>query len=129
MSPGGTWAWAIKGGSSYKSYARDLLVDAKGNSYLAFNFDSVFKFGSLSLLGQLYDFGLIKVDPSGKPLWAIRAGGPEDDVPREMRLDGKGNLYVGGQCQDYAKFGSTPTLRGTPYNIFDMCVAKLKVSQ
>ncbi len=128
LTPAGNWSWAMTGGGKYPVSAMELLVDAKGNSYILTQFDSVVTFGGISTLGFVKDGMLAKVDSMGKVLWAAKMGGPGNDVLTDIASDGKKHIYVGGACQDWATFGDTPPLSVSPYNVWDVCVAKLQVA-
>lgn len=84
-------------------------------------------FGGKNTLGMAQDGLLIKVDSSGNTAWVLSAGGPGSDQLMDAASDGKGNLLLAGNCQDWATFGSH-TLKVSPYNVDDMCVAKLRVA-
>ncbi len=128
MDPTGKWIWAIRGGGTYTISTMGLEVDAKGNSYLPTFFESVATFGKLSVLGMARDWLVVKVDPSGKPLWGATAGGPGWDAPSSVKLDGKKHLYLTGNCSDWAQFGKTSHLAVKPHTALDGCVAKLQVA-
>jgi hypothetical protein len=55
-------------------------------------------------------------------------GGPGDDVVTDIASDGKKHIYVAGACQDWATFGDTSPLSVSPYNVWDVCVAKLQIA-
>jgi len=123
----GKWVWGTTGGGKYTTLAQDLAVDSNGNSFLLFKFTSVVSFGGKTVLGQGDDALIAKVDTSGKTQWAARAGGPGDETLDDLIHDGNKHLYISGKCMDWSTFG-THSLSVTPYNVADMCTAKMQVA-
>jgi uncharacterized delta-60 repeat protein len=90
-SASGLFQWA-------KRYAGDaggfdgvcgLEIDGSGNIYVGGTSDS---------LGALYDYFLIKYDPSGELMWTKRYNGPgnDGDMAQAMIMDRDENLYIAG---------------------------------
>ena len=112
-----------------QSEASALASDAAGNTYVVGNFRSEITLGNttLSSLGSR-DIVVAKRAPSGQYLWAVRAGGTEDDRSHGIAVDGSGNVYITGEYYSFtAGFGSTSLTGGvansfTEANVF---VAKL----
>lgn len=88
--------------------AAKTVVDATGNTYVVGSFTGTARFDALTLTsaGQ-GDVFLAKLDGAGNYLWAVGAGGPEDDEGTGLALDGQGRLYVTGSFKRTAAFGST----------------------
>lgn len=91
--------------------ASAVAVDGWGN---------VFVTGWSQGSGIRYDYATVKYDSGGNQLWAMRYDGPAggDDIPNDMVLDNRGDVYVTGQSvgngteADYAtvKYGTDGTL-------------------
>ena len=76
--------------------------------------------------GNVKDLFLAYYDKAGIPQWALSAGGPGDDRAYAMEIVGKTATII-GRCMDWARFGKT-TLNVTPYNYFDIFVARLQIA-
>jgi len=99
----GTRLWVARydGPDQRSDLARALAVDGAGNVYVT---------GMGSRLDTSYDVFTLKYDPDGNELWAVwydGEGEPLSDMPRDLAVDGSGNVYVTGQSlmewpgQDY----------------------------
>ncbi|GAA4042929.1 hypothetical protein GCM10022409_31090 [Hymenobacter glaciei] len=112
-----------------ESEASALASDAAGNTYVVGNFRSEITLGTTTLrsLGDR-DIVVAKRAPDGHYLWAVRAGGTENDRSHGIAVDGSGNVYITGEYHSFtAGFGSTNLTGGvansfTEANVF---VAKL----
>lgn len=113
-----------------QSEASALASDAAGNTYVVGNFRSEITLGNttLSSLGDR-DIVVAKRAPDGHYLWAVRAGGTEDDRSHGIAVDGSGNVYITGEYYSFtAGFGSTSLITGGVANSFteaNVFVAKL----
>ena len=77
-----------EGFEDYRDEGTDGLgVDAAGNIYVAGKFRRSATFGATTLVsaGGL-DIFVLKLDPAGKPLWAVSAGGPGDDDAEDLAV-------------------------------------------
>lgn len=116
-----TWDWAKKSTGIVSGYlaqdiAYDIATDSLGNTYTTGCFQS----GSL-VLGAFtlpntnpsyYDIFLAKYDSNGNTLWAISAGGSNDDKGHGVAVARSGNVYITGEIgSSSVTFGST-TLSG-----------------
>ncbi len=120
-----TWLWARGGGGPQIDATRSIATDIEGNSYVTGYFSETATFGytSLTAEGDPYDIFVLKLDPSGNWLWAVRAGGTNYDLGKSVAADGSGNCYVAGNFLDTAYFGShSLTYSGVNDDVF---VAKL----
>ncbi len=83
-----------------------IAVDAAGNVYAAGYFAGVALFGSTLLTSAGgTDWWVARLDAAGAVAWAVRGGGPGDDRPYGLALDGQGHVFVGGEAQGQATFG------------------------
>lgn len=112
-----------RGGGPNQDEALDIATDASGNSYVTGYFSSTITFpGGISLSSSgLSDIFVLKANPNGQILWAVKAGGTADERGTSIAVDGSGNVYVTGHFQGTANFGvSSVTSNGSK----DMFVAK-----
>ena len=85
-------------GGSFAGFANiGMATDYSGNTYLAGTFMSWANFDGISLLGG-EDIYISKIDTDGNWVWAINAGGSEQDAiyGRGLALDNNGGLYITG---------------------------------
>jgi hypothetical protein len=139
----GNFVWVKQiGGSSFEG-ASAIALDGLGNIYTAGNFRDTTDFdpgpGSYTLAsaygtGTLYagtgDIFISKLDASGNFVWAKKMGGISDDYPRDMVLDGSGNIYIAGSFKGTADFDPGPgtsTLTTSIYE-YNMFISKLDAS-
>ena len=111
--PTGTPLWATRLGGTNSETVGNLAVDnATGNVYLAGSFS-----GSLTVAGTTLtsaganDMMLAMLNASGVPQWAMRAGGPADDIGAAVALDNNGFVWLGGSFQ------GTATVTGASSNL------------
>lgn len=110
-------------------YGTGIALDGAGNAYLSGYFYGTAIFGSQSLVASGgesdADIFVAKLDPDGNWLWAVTAGGTEDDAGFRIAVDGSGYACLVGMFKNTATFGSqTLTASGD----FDVFVAKLDSS-
>lgn len=112
LSPSGSWLWAVKSGGSsndWGDYGYGVAVDNAGNVYVTGVFYQSAYFGSTHLYSSgSFDNELFvaKLDSNGNWLWAIRAGGSNNDCGYDIGLDSWGNVYLTGYFEGLASFGS-----------------------
>ncbi len=83
------WAENYNGFSDGNDVANSLALDNQGNIYVGGTSDSI---------PALYDYLVIKYNPSGDKIWEKRYNGPANDGDRAkaMILDDGGNAYITG---------------------------------
>jgi hypothetical protein len=122
----GAWpppkAWAKSLGGTGNEVVFDAVMDKSGNLFLTGMFSETWSLdtGNLSASGKSDAF-VLKLDTDGKVLWAAAAGGPERDAAYALSVSSSGNVYITGDYQGTAKFGTT-SLTAKKTDIF---VAKL----
>jgi len=118
ISSTGKWLWANHVAGPGIDYANDVVVDPKGNSYITGYFGGDCSFGvtTLTAFGK-YDLFVAKLDTTGKWLWVKKSGTSSTVQGRDLALDGKGNLIVGGDFQGNVSFDKTK-LSSTSTDIF-----------
>lgn len=108
-----------------------IATDRLGNVVYAGSFQSQIRItGTLTLnaVGQR-DGYLVKEDPAGTVLWAVKMGTAGDDEARSVVTDDSGNIYVTGQVDGARQvvFDSWPAIPstgpGVPSNQQDIFVA------
>jgi hypothetical protein len=102
----GNWFWAVRAGSADPSYSNCIALDGSDNAYLTGFFCNSIAFGNYTLTssGQ-YDVFAAKLDPTGNWLWAVRAGGSNEDNGYGIAVDSTGNAYLTGYFYGMAYFG------------------------
>ncbi len=83
------WSKRYNGPSSKNDNALSISVDFAGN---------VFVTGGSQQQGKGYDYLTVKYNSAGTQQWAARYDGPAylDDIAKELKLDGAGNVYITG---------------------------------
>lgn len=94
------------GGLDYDQ-ANDIAVDNDGNIIITGSFQGNATFGTFQLNSIGFDdIFLVKLDPSGNVLWAVRAGGLEYDEGSAVTTDNNNNIIITGSFSGDAFFGS-----------------------
>jgi Beta-propeller repeat len=122
LSPGGKPLWAVTSGMVFqRGFA--VTADNAGNSYVTGDFEGEATYCSTALKSKGWcDVFVAKLDPSGKCLWAVSAGGSLPNDGYGIAVDNTGNSYVTGGTYGTATFGATAlTSKGNE----DVFVAKL----
>ncbi|WP_437999577.1 hypothetical protein WMF26_06340 [Sorangium sp. So ce185] len=90
-------AWARGFGIETTSPTPSIAVDAMGNYYILGDFEGTVDFGAgpLTSAGDS-DIFLLKLDPSGAPLWSKRFGSPLRETGDALAMDGNGNVLIAG---------------------------------
>jgi hypothetical protein len=108
LDANGNWLWAKQAGGTGFEQAGSVTVGSAGVVYVAGQFDGIALFGTNTLLSAgSSDAFVAKLDANGNWLWAKQAGGPFFDHAGSVAVDGTGNIYVAGQFQATAAFGTT----------------------
>lgn len=127
LDSGGNWLWAVSAGGTAEDYAYGLYTDLAGTSYVAGSFCGNAAFGAINLVSSgFYDYEVFaaKLDSAGNWLWAVSAGGDNDDRASAIYADGSGNSYLTGSFLQNATFGTT-SLSSSDFSWDDIFVAKL----
>jgi hypothetical protein len=122
-SPTGSVLWATGLGGSQTTVAVGLAVDSSGNVYATGSLYGTGTFGSVTLTSAGgYDAFLVKLNTSGTVVWADDFGGTGTDQAKTAAVDSTGNVFVAGQFQNTAAFGSVSL---TSAGNFDAFVTKV----
>lgn len=93
--PSGKPLWAYGFGGANNDSVVSLAVDKANNAYVVGSFEGVCDPG----LGPLTSAGLgdalvIKLNPAGKPVWAVRFGGADNDLASGVAVNSLGDVFV-----------------------------------
>ncbi|MCB9558570.1 MAG: SBBP repeat-containing protein [Deltaproteobacteria bacterium] len=94
----GQLSWARQLGTTGQTVSAErVAIDSQGNIIVAgrFSGSTVFETTKLTTRGGA-DIFVIKLDASGKQLWAQAAGGSGNDRVTGIGVDGSGNVYLAG---------------------------------
>jgi len=126
LDSNGNWLWAKQAWGTGENVDFSIVVDANGNSYITGCFSGNSTFGTTTLTSSgYYDIFVAKMDSNGNWLWAIQAGGTDNDFGYGIAVDANGNSYATGSFSESVTFGTT-TLTSSGYE--DIFVAKLDSS-
>ncbi len=102
----GVFKWARKGGDTDDDSGYDITINVNGDVVCTGDFTGQGQFGGNTVFSNgLADMFLVAYNSTGTARWAIKGGGVENDIGRNITHDDNGNLYVGG---DYADTGYFP---------------------
>ncbi len=90
------WQWVEPFNTGYSNFGQEVITNSQGNIFV------------ISSGGAWNNYnGLIyKYSPNGELLWYRQFGGSEHDYGTSISVDNVGNVYVTGQFQGTADFGS-----------------------
>ncbi len=118
-----SWLWAQSAGGVSNDFGNGVAVDTDGNVYITGFFVGLATFGNTTFSSPgNFDVYVAKLNTDGEWLWAVSAGGTDDDRGWDIALDTNGNIYIIGWILGTATFGNT-TL--TSQGADDVFVAKL----
>ena len=118
-----SWIRASSFGGSGNDFAWAIKVGPDDHQYVTGQFSSTAQFARTALVSAGgTDIFLAKYGRSGELLWAVRAGGPDDDSGQALAFDRAGNVYLTGWFTNSATFGST---NGATKTVTGMAVATI----
>ena len=106
-SPDGKLLWLTQSeGDKGSASAGNIAVDAAGNSWICGGISGDLAYGEAKLAsaGQR-NFYIVKIDPSGKPLWAAQSAGKTEGGGGSIGVDAAGRAYVCGMFKGTTTFG------------------------
>jgi PKD repeat protein len=125
-SGSGDWAWAIRGGGTLSDSGNGIAADGSGNCIVTGFFQDTVDFGTTFLSSSgARDVFVGKVSWGGSWQWAVRGGGPDDDLGVAINIDTDSNNYITGYFQSTlgaSVFGSSNLISNGGRDVF---VAKL----
>lgn len=106
----GDFQWAKSAGSTGRDEALSIKTDQWGNSYICGMYSDGANFSGTILnaagtMGYLDGF-IAKYDSNGTLQWVKGGGGDYDDVAWSLTMDNAGKVYVSGEFNGYATFGT-----------------------
>lgn len=100
-----TWSKSF-GGDWFDSFG-DIVIDNSGNKYVVGSFFNTCDFEAVTLVSQgISDVYIVKYDANDNVLWAESFGGITEDFATFATTDDDGNLYVVGNFEETATFGT-----------------------
>ena len=111
LNSAGSPSKAVSAGGTNLDAVTGLAVDSTGNTYMLGHFRGKSIFGSTTLTATGdYDVFVTKLDPSGKFIWATRAGGSYIDHAGGISLSPKSTVLITGSFKHLATFGGVKLL-------------------
>lgn len=111
-NPKVTVDWAKNFGGEFFDEGFGVDVDKEGNIYLTGSFQDKVTFGDIELESNgSSDAYVVKLDNTGRVLWAEKLGGNSVDEAYGIKVDEAGNSFVTGSFRNTATFG-TPDASG-----------------
>jgi hypothetical protein len=122
----GNFQWVKQGGSSQTEEAKGIKCDPAGNVYVCGKFYDGAVFDSQTLhtynmTTGYSDLFLACYSNSGTLSWIKTGGGDYDDVAWSITMDNTGKIYIAGEFNAYAVFGSTALVSGGSADIIVAC--------
>ncbi|MGZ3898871.1 MAG: T9SS type A sorting domain-containing protein [Bacteroidia bacterium] len=119
----GVFQWVKTAGSAGRDEAKSIRCDAAGNAYICgmYHNNANFSGTTLTCTTSYFDAFVAKYDPNGNLLWVKNGGGAYDDVAWSLTLDNQGKIYVTGEFNAWATFGSTSFATTGNADVFVAC--------
>lgn len=105
------FSWVTKFGGTANDMGHSISVDNLGYTYLTGEFRNIIDFGGgfvfdASGTGRC-DYYLVKLNPSGSTVWAVKGGGTLTNRGFGLTIDQNGNIYTTGHYFGQADFSGT----------------------
>ncbi|MCD6017338.1 MAG: hypothetical protein K0S53_459 [Bacteroidetes bacterium] len=117
----GTFQWVRKAGGPGRDEMKNIKCDANGNVYVCGFYSNGAVFGSQTYSvssGSYYDAFVAKYSSSGNLDWVTTAGGDYDEVAWDITMDNAGFIYVTGEFNASAMFGTTQLITSGNADVF-----------
>ncbi len=120
IDTGGTWIWAKAAGGQWDDESKGISIDGTGNIFITgyLTVGSWAKFGADTVFANSSDLYVAKYSALGNVLWAVSAGGSDVDDVNAIACDNTGNVYLAGDFQNTATFGTNHLNAKGGYDIF-----------
>lgn len=107
----GNYVWAKKIGAGIADYSRAIAIDGSSNIYITGEFAGTVDFDPSGTTANLsatasYDVFVAKYNSSGNYVWAQKVSTTWNDFSYGITVDGSANVYITGQFNGTAYFGS-----------------------
>lgn len=103
----GVMQWVAQAGSVTTETGTGIGADMSGNVFVTGIFQSTLPIGSTSLISSgANDIFLAKYDRYGVPVWAVKAGGTQDDQSNSIHVNPAGQVIMAGSFIGTAQFGA-----------------------
>jgi len=109
--PGQTYdlQWQLSAGSTLDDEARDVALDASGNSFVTGYFQGTVDFNPGAGVANLTAFGgkdifIAKYDVNGVFQWVKQIGGTSDEEARAIQINASGTIYITGYFRGTCDF-------------------------
>jgi len=116
----GSVLWSTTGGGSMADETTSMVIDEKGNCYIAGDFEGLAEFNKkmIESLGKK-DVFIAKYDNDGHIQWLNRAGSATgDDHVSSIATDFSGNVYITGYFSGLANFGALELKNKSSHDMF-----------
>jgi type IX secretion system substrate protein/beta-propeller repeat-containing protein len=115
----GSWIWATSAGGPWDDQVKAISADNSGNVFITGYLvpSSYAIFGNDTVNANTYDLFIAKYNSSGVVKWAESAGGAAVDDANSIINDNSGNIYLAGDFQGTATFGSN-SFNAVGYDVF-----------
>lgn len=126
----GNFQWAKSAGGTGGENATSITADSTGNVYITGFFGTPFlTFGSSTITNTgIMDLLIAKYDSAGNAIWAVSAGGNNEDWPFSIVADNSGHLLLTGFSASSAITFGTLTLTNTNYPNNEIFLARYDTS-
>ncbi len=106
LDPQGNTIWVQTMGDGGFDIGRTVAMDSNDNIYLLVEYSRTLTIGDTKLQSNgNRDIALIKLDPSGAPLWAKSIGNNLDELGLNLAVDPADSVIVTGSFDDVLSFG------------------------
>jgi hypothetical protein len=108
----GTFLWANQLATKSGTSAGNAVVASNGDVFVAGAFGGPYAdFGSIRITNAggrngMADAFVTRLNTNGNIIWAVGAGGIGYDAPYSIAADAFGNVFIGGEMGNQARFGS-----------------------
>ena len=119
----GNFVWVRQAGSSGREEAKSIKCDRDGNVYVCGMYSNGCVFGNQTLTSPngYFNSFLAKYAPDGTLNWVKTGGGDYDDVAWALTISNDGKIFITGEFNAYALFGSYHITTSGNADIFVAC--------
>lgn len=117
----GNWVWAKQagGGGTASDRGYGITLDSSGNLFISGYIMGDASFGNIDITSSGgRDIFIAKMDTNGNFIWAVTAGGAQDDWNFDIAVDESGNTYITGDFTSTAYFGDTQLISAGNEDIY-----------